>query len=149
MTSRWEPWSGPRGVRPDPNMRVSDAERTEVAETLSEHYADGRLDQAEFKERLDRAMAAKTRADLAGLMTDLPPLASSTPPPTPRRRGSRALVWVLVALAVAAWSLPWNAYHWPFVPHIPLVLVAVAVFFVVRRSSFRHHRAQMTSGPRT
>ena len=40
-------------------MRVSDAERNEVAEQLSKHYADGRLDAAEFKERLDQAMSAK------------------------------------------------------------------------------------------
>jgi hypothetical protein len=55
-----------------PGMRVSDAERGEVADRLSKHYGDGRLDQAEFNERLDQAMRAKTRQDLNGLFTDLP-----------------------------------------------------------------------------
>jgi hypothetical protein len=55
-----------------PTMRVSDAERAEVADRLSRHYGDGRLDQAEFNERLDQAMRAKTRQDLNGLFTDLP-----------------------------------------------------------------------------
>lgn len=55
-----------------PSMRVSDAERGEVADRLSKHYGDGRLDQAEFNERLDQAMRAKTRQDLNGLFTDLP-----------------------------------------------------------------------------
>jgi hypothetical protein len=55
-----------------PSMRVSDAERGEVADRLSKHYGDGRLDQAEFNERLDQAMRAKTRQDLDGLFTDLP-----------------------------------------------------------------------------
>lgn len=55
-----------------PTMRVSDAERAEVADRLSQHYGDGRLDQAEFNERLDQAMRAKTRQDLNGLFTDLP-----------------------------------------------------------------------------
>jgi hypothetical protein len=55
-----------------PTMRVSDAERAEVADRLSKHYGDGRLDQAEFDERLDQAMRAKTRQDLNGLFTDLP-----------------------------------------------------------------------------
>ena len=55
-----------------PSMRVSDAERGEVADRLSKHYGDGRLDQAEFNERLDQAMRAKTRHDLDGLFTDLP-----------------------------------------------------------------------------
>ena len=55
-----------------PTMRVSDAERAEVADRLSKHYGDGRLDQAEFNERLDQAMRAKTRQDLNGVFTDLP-----------------------------------------------------------------------------
>ena len=59
-------------LHPDPNIRVSHAERTEVADRLSKHYGDGRLDEEEFNERLDRAMKAKTRADLDGLFDDLP-----------------------------------------------------------------------------
>lgn len=54
------------------DYRASDAERTEVADRLSKHYSDGRLDQVEFNERLDRAMNAKTRSDFHGLFADLP-----------------------------------------------------------------------------
>jgi Flp pilus assembly protein TadB len=56
------------------DLRASDAERAEVADRLSRHYQDGRLDQAEFNERLDRAMNAKTRGDFSGLFYDLPDL---------------------------------------------------------------------------
>ena len=56
----------------DQHIRVSDADRNAVAEQLGVHYADGRLDQAEFDERISRTMAAKTRGDLAGLFDDLP-----------------------------------------------------------------------------
>jgi Domain of unknown function (DUF1707) len=56
----------------DQNIRVSDAERNAVAERLGAHYSDGRLDQAEFDERVSRAMSAKTRGDLYGLFDDLP-----------------------------------------------------------------------------
>ena len=56
------------------DLRASDAERADVADRLSRHYQDGRLDQAEFNERLDRAMNAKTRADFNGLFHDLPDL---------------------------------------------------------------------------
>ena len=55
------------------DLRVSDAERTEVADLLSQHYGDGQLDQAEFDQRLDQAMQAKTYRDLSGLFADLPP----------------------------------------------------------------------------
>src|SRR5450432_3420899 len=54
------------------NLRVSDAARAEVADRLSRHYGDGRLDEAEFNERVDRAMKAKTHADFSGLFDDLP-----------------------------------------------------------------------------
>jgi hypothetical protein len=57
---------------PDQGMRVSDADRAEVADRLAKHYGDGRLDQVEFDDRLDRAMRAKTRADLVVLLADLP-----------------------------------------------------------------------------
>ncbi len=56
----------------DFQMRVSDAEREAAAAELREHYAAGRLTTEELNERLDRAFAAKTRADLNALMTDLP-----------------------------------------------------------------------------
>jgi hypothetical protein len=56
----------------DFQMRVSDAEREATATELREHYAVGRLTLEELNERLDKAFAAKTRADLNALMTDLP-----------------------------------------------------------------------------
>ena len=56
----------------DHQIRVSDAEREDAATELREHYAAGRLTLEELNERLDKAFAAKTRADLNGLMTDLP-----------------------------------------------------------------------------
>ena len=62
------------------HLRVSDAERNAVADRLAQHYGDGRLDQAELDERLGRAMSAKTRADLDGLLADLP---DAGPPPKP------------------------------------------------------------------
>jgi hypothetical protein len=101
-------------------MRVSDAERAEVADQLAQHYGDGRLDQAELDERLGRAMGAKTQADLTGITADLPHIdprpgssrpaaarASSTYPPAPRSRPgrprSRVLpIVLLIALAVVA-----------------------------------------------
>ena len=53
-------------------MRVSDAEREAAAAELREHFASGRLTQDELDERLTAIFAAKTRADLNALFTDLP-----------------------------------------------------------------------------
>ena len=56
----------------DFQMRVSDAEREAAATELREHYAAGRLTLEELNERVDKTFAAKTRADLNAVMTDLP-----------------------------------------------------------------------------
>ena len=53
-------------------IRVSDAEREAAAAELREHFASGRLTQDELDERLTAVFAAKTRADLNALFTDLP-----------------------------------------------------------------------------
>src|SRR5262249_57211326 len=108
------PWGrGSSGQRPtpDPNIRVSHAERTEVADRLSKHYGDGRLDEEEFNERLDRAMKAKTRADLDGLFADLPggepprPSAGLPAPQIarpPRRHSPLPRIVFLVLVAIVA-----------------------------------------------
>jgi hypothetical protein len=54
-----------------PALRASDADRDRVIEVLRAAVADGRLDQAEFDERLDAALAARTIDALAPLTTDL------------------------------------------------------------------------------
>ena len=69
-------------------MRVGDAEREAAASELREHYASGRLTLDELNERLDKAFAAKTRADLSVLMTDLP---SARPGWRPRAPGPACL----------------------------------------------------------
>ena len=54
-----------------PGLRASDADRDRVIELLRAAVADGRLDQAEFDERLDAALAARTIDALAPLTADL------------------------------------------------------------------------------
>lgn len=54
------------------SQRVGHLERDDVLDRLQAAYAEGRLDRDEFDERLQGAMAARTRADLDGLLVDLP-----------------------------------------------------------------------------
>ena len=79
--------SGARQRATDATMRVSDAERAEIADQLAQHYGDGRLDQADLDERLSRAMSAKTRADLTGITDDLPEVGTRPGRPAARARG--------------------------------------------------------------
>ena len=53
-------------------MRASEAEREAVVERLREHCAAGRLTVDELSERIERAYAARTVADLDALTADLP-----------------------------------------------------------------------------
>ena len=53
-------------------QRIGDAERDRAVELLRDHMAEGRLDQAEFDERLTAALSAKTSGDLEPLFSDLP-----------------------------------------------------------------------------
>lgn len=63
----------------DPQLRVGDADRDDVIIVLREAFAEGRLDQAEFEDRLGRAQIAKTYADLTALTVDLPPATKQSP----------------------------------------------------------------------
>lgn len=57
----------------DPSqMRISDAERHQVAEVLRAAAGEGRIDLDELDERLEGAYAAKVYADLVPLLDDLP-----------------------------------------------------------------------------
>ncbi|MFI9394759.1 DUF1707 domain-containing protein [Streptomyces bauhiniae] len=61
-----------RSPGPVPDLRASDADRERVAEILRDGLAEGRLDMAEFEERLESAYTARTYGELAPLTSDLP-----------------------------------------------------------------------------
>jgi hypothetical protein len=132
-----------RGGAANPNLRVSDAERADVADRLSKHYGDGRLDQAEFNERMERAMSAKTHGDFAGLFADLPDLPDGAEPGvSPRanvtRPPSRSPMFrlVLLILIVVVAALLGQALIHSF---FPWLLLAVIAFLWLRNGPRRRH----------
>ena len=58
-------------TEPD-SVRASDSERDAAASRLQAAFAEGRLDDTDFDERMRAALTARTRTDLARLTTDLP-----------------------------------------------------------------------------
>ena len=54
------------------HVRASDSERDAAATQLQAAFAEGRIDDAEFDQRMRTALTAQTRADLARLTADLP-----------------------------------------------------------------------------
>jgi Domain of unknown function (DUF1707) len=146
MRYRWDPpypMGRREGQAPDAGLRASDDERNQVVDRLSRHYAEGRLDEAEFKARLDACMSAKTRGELTGLFHDLPRLATAPPPPPPRRhRARRFLAFAGLLVLVAAAVGPW---WWPV--HFPFFLFAFVAFVLWRRSDhWHHHHARDVEG---
>jgi hypothetical protein len=145
MRYRWDPAypMGRRDATPyDTGLRASDDERNAVADKLSRHYAEGRLDEAEFKTRLDTAMSATTRGDLNGLFHDLPKLPEPPPPPPTRRQRSVPWLFLLAfAAVVAVATLPFYPLY-----HVPWFLFAVVGFILWRRAAGGHWHHHHTGG---
>ncbi len=62
-------------------MRLSDADREQLYDLLSQHAAAGRLTLAELERRVGAAAVAASRGEAAALLSDLPPLAGEAPAP--------------------------------------------------------------------
>jgi hypothetical protein len=96
----------------DQHIRVSDVERAEVADRLAAHFGEGRLNQAEFDERVAQAMNATTRGDLSGLFDDLPepepqgtpgtPVCGQHSPAHPLRPSASPFFLVLLVVVITA-----------------------------------------------
>jgi len=118
--SRW-------GARPD--LRVSDAERDAVVTELGEHFQRGRLDQAEFDERVTKALSARTGRDLGGPLADLPPARgeSGAPQPGTRLPGPLILVPLLAAVFLIAGVAAGGWHHgwvpWPLLWLVPIMVL--------------------------
>lgn len=116
----WDDWDrgfereaqqrAPRGE----TMRVSDAERQQVIDQLSRHTADGRLTLEEFEARVDEVVKARTRADLAVTLRELP--AEPVPYAAPRRRGGGIPVPLAIALVVLGIALIPEGMVWLLFP---------------------------------
>ncbi|HMG62484.1 MAG TPA: DUF1707 domain-containing protein [Streptosporangiaceae bacterium] len=156
----------PRAAYGNPGMRISDAERAEVSDRLSQHYSDGRLDEAEFGKRLDQAMHAVTQSDLDGLFDDLPdgaagrggpadggrtspgrasrrPAGPERPAADGRRRTPASRVVSVAVLVVLAVIIAQALSHM----FIPWILIAVVAFVWLRRRPRRHRHSSPESTP--
>ncbi len=79
-------------------LRASDAERAQVIGELRERFAEGRLSKDSFVSRMDAALRARERRELAGLLADMPA----------RSRRARSLTGAL-ARAISGTAARWQA----------------------------------------
>jgi hypothetical protein len=104
----------------DVRLRAADADRERVAERLRTAAGEGRLSADELEERLETAFSARTEAELAALVADLPSAPASARERPARRalRERRELRPFLATsvLLVAIWALGGAGYFWPVWP---------------------------------
>jgi hypothetical protein len=99
-------------------LRASDADRERTVERLRRGAAEGRLEPEELEERVEAALAARTRRELEPLTADLP----SDRRARRRRKALAELRSHRLAFAVAApgmvavWALTGCDYFWPVWP---------------------------------
>ncbi|MQY21890.1 DUF1707 SHOCT-like domain-containing protein [Nocardia macrotermitis] len=122
-------------------VRIGTAEREQAAAALGEHFAAGRLEVAEYDDRVARAYAAKTTADLAVLFSDLPRPVTQRPTQAAMPAGPARPVLPVIAFVVliAAVVLAVTVHVFPFF----IVPVLLFVFIRSRRGWGRQVR-----GPR-
>ncbi|MCC3763951.1 DUF1707 domain-containing protein [Glycomyces sp. TRM65418] len=73
--------------RPDPNMRVSNAEREAIIAKLHAATEEGRLDLDEFADRSRQAYEARTYGEVERLLADLPEATGAVAVPAPASPG--------------------------------------------------------------
>jgi hypothetical protein len=98
------------------DLLASDADRERIAEQLRAAAGEGRLTAEELEERLERALSARTEAELAPLVADLPARAEPT---AHRERWDRDHVRAYLGVSVmlvAIWALTGAGYFWPIWP---------------------------------
>ncbi len=100
-------------------LRAADTDREATATRLRRSYSEGRLDQHEYEERIDRCYAAKHIGELAELTLDLPQPQDELHErePAPQWPEMRHRAWRLV----------------PIVPIVSIVLVLVLVSALTHR----------------
>ncbi|MEU6643793.1 DUF1707 domain-containing protein [Saccharomonospora sp. NPDC046836] len=105
-----------------PEMRLSDDERQEALDALSEHVRTGRLDLTEFDERSRQVSGARFRRELEPLFADLP-----EPKPSVLAPGRR-----VVPAQQNQVELPWQQRLASSMVPIAAVL-AIILFFTAAR----------------
>ena len=122
---------GPYLPAPSRDVRIGTDEREQAVQLLAQHLSAGRLELAEFEERVTAAYAARTASQLAALFRDLPgPVPAMPGYRTGRPWVSRRLILLMVLLFVLAMLVVDVAFP-------PLFLIPICWLVIHRRR--RHY----------
>lgn len=110
--------SVPRGS----DLLASDRERERAVVRLRDGAAEGRLTPRELEERVERALAARTRGELASVIGDLPHEVPGAKPTRDfrgdlNRMGRQLAIYAAVnLLLIVVWAISGAGYFWPVWP---------------------------------
>ena len=139
-----ESWQGP-----NVQLRASDEDRERTVRSLRAHFAAGRLPADEFEQRVAKVYAARTRRELAGLLSDLPAdrLGRAVRSLYFGQRtafGYHAATYVAVnGILLGVWELAGHGWFWP-----GLVLAPMTALLGLHAATSRalRRRLQITKG---
>ncbi|HEY1622248.1 MAG TPA: DUF1707 domain-containing protein [Streptosporangiaceae bacterium] len=92
-----------------PEVRASDQEREAVLQRVQQAFAEGRLDDTEFDERMRATLAARTHGELDVLLTDLPaagPTGTAMVPAAGPAPGKYAIAYKGSVRRAGRWRVP-------------------------------------------
>jgi hypothetical protein len=92
-----------------PELRASDQDRDATVQRLQVAFAEGRLTDGEFDERMRTALAARIHADLDELLADLPAASGAPRPAAPGpgpKPGRQAIAYKNSIRLAGRWRLP-------------------------------------------
>src|SRR5262252_290427 len=92
-------------------MRAADVDRDRAVSFLTTAFTEGRLTKDEYDERVERALHARTYADLDVIVTDLPGARNVGTPSVVRPKGTNGLAIVSLACGIAQFVLGPVARH--------------------------------------
>ncbi|WP_007027702.1 DUF1707 SHOCT-like domain-containing protein [Saccharomonospora iraqiensis] len=129
-----------------PEYRLSDAERQEALDALSEHVRSGRLDLVEFDQRSAKVGAAIFRRDLEPLFADLPDprpevlrAERAAARPAPEERPAQPWNQKLASLAVPLAAVL-AVVLFLTVARVPILIFALPVIVALVAGSFVNRR---------
>lgn len=124
-------------------MRAADSDREAVAERLRNALDEGRLDLYEYDERLQRAYAAKTYAELDALLADLP-----VPPGEAELAvGERQSVTVTPRAGEANVTRRWLLHIWDGYLTTVAIIVGLWAVICVMSGSWQYFWPGWVAGP--
>jgi len=104
------------------DLLASDREREHAVMLLRDAGAEGRLTPQELEERVERALEARTRVELASVLGDLPDEAAERKPARAVRgvrdhmRRQLAIYAAVNVLLIVVWAISGADYFWPLWP---------------------------------